>query len=55
MFDFIVVNVKKLMVVVYIECILIVNVVDGKEVCSFCVKEEVILVVNINGVFGKNF
>lgn len=55
MFDFISVNVNKLMVVVYIECVLIVIVVDGQEVCGFKVNEEVILVVNINGVFGKNF
>ncbi|MBD3827224.1 protein translocase subunit SecD [Stenotrophomonas sp.] len=55
MFDFTAANVKKPMAVVYTERIPTVNVVDGKEVRSFRVKEEVISVANINGVFGKNF
>jgi len=41
--------------VVYTERIPTVTMVDGKEVRSFRVKEEVISVANINGVFGKNF
>ncbi|MEN5039290.1 MULTISPECIES: protein translocase subunit SecD [Stenotrophomonas] len=55
MFDFTSANVNKPMAVVYTERIPTVNVVDGKEVRSFRVKEEVISVANINGVFGKNF
>jgi len=55
MFDFTAANVNKPMAVVYTERIPTVNVVDGKEVRSFRVKEEVISVANINGVFGKNF
>ena len=54
-FDFTSANVNKPMAVVYTERIPTVNVVDGKEVRSFRVKEEVISVANINGVFGKNF
>lgn len=55
MFDFTSANVNKPMAVVYTERIPTVNMVDGKEVRSFRVKEEVISVANINGVFGKNF
>ena len=55
MFDFTSANVNKPMAVVYTERVPQVNVVDGKEVRSFRVKEEIISVANINGVFGKNF
>lgn len=55
MFDFTSANVNKPMAVVYTERIPQVSMVDGKEVRSFRVKEEVISVANINGVFGKNF
>ena len=55
MFDFTSGNVNKPMAVVYTERIPQVTMVDGKEVRSFRVKEEVISVANINGVFGKNF
>ncbi|MEG2804849.1 protein translocase subunit SecD [Stenotrophomonas sp.] len=55
MFDFTSANVNKPMAVVYTERIPTVNMVDGKEVRSFRIKEEVISVANINGVFGKNF
>ena len=55
MFDFTSANVGKPMAVVYTERIPQVTMVDGKEVRSFRVKEEVISVANINGVFGKNF
>lgn len=55
MFDFTSANVNKPMAVVYTERIPTVTLVDGKEVRSFRVKEEVISVANINGVFGKNF
>ncbi|MFN4162625.1 MAG: SecDF P1 head subdomain-containing protein, partial [Stenotrophomonas sp.] len=50
MFDFTSANVNKPMAVVYTERIPTVNMVDGKEVRSFRVKEEVISVANINGV-----
>ncbi len=55
MFDFTSANVNKPMAVVYTERIPTVETVDGKEVRSFRVNEEVISVANINGVFGKNF
>ncbi len=55
MFDFTSANVNKPMAVVYTERVPQVSMVDGKEVRSFRVKEEVISVANINGVFGKNF
>ncbi len=55
MFDFTSANVGKPMAVVYIERIPQLAIVDGKEVRSTRVKEEVISVANINGVFGKNF
>ncbi|GAB3045858.1 protein translocase subunit SecD [Stenotrophomonas tumulicola] len=55
MFDFTSANVNKPMAVVYTERVPTVETVDGKEVRSFRVKEEVISVANVNGVFGKNF
>ncbi|WP_256645229.1 protein translocase subunit SecD [Thermomonas paludicola] len=55
MFDFTSANVGKPMAVVYTERIPQVTMVDGKEVRSFKVKEEVISVANISGVFGKQF
>lgn len=55
MFDVTSVNVNKPMAVVYTERIPQVTVVDGKEVRSFRVKEEVISVANINSPLGKNF
>ena len=55
MFDFTSQNVGKPMGVVYTERIPQVTLVDGQEVRSFRVMEEVISVANINGVFGKNF
>ncbi|MFN7136942.1 MAG: protein translocase subunit SecD [Thermomonas sp.] len=55
MFDFTSANVGKPMAVVYTERIPQVTMVDGKEVRSFKVKEEVISVANIQGVFGKQF
>ena len=55
MFDFTSGNVGKPMAVVYTERIPQVTMVDGKEVRSFKVKEEVISVANVNGVFGKQF
>lgn len=55
MFDFTSANVNKPMAVVYTERIPQVTVVNGQEQRSFRVKEEVISVANINGVFGKNF
>ncbi|MDR2871366.1 MAG: protein translocase subunit SecD, partial [Xanthomonadaceae bacterium] len=55
MLDFTGANVGRLMAVVYTERIPQVTVVDGQEVRSFRVSEEVISVARINGVFGKNF
>ncbi|MBN8793134.1 MAG: protein translocase subunit SecD [Stenotrophomonas nitritireducens] len=55
MFDVTSVNVNKPMAVVYTERIPQVTTVDGKEVRSFRVKEEVISVANINSPLGKNF
>ena len=55
MFDFTSANVGKPMAVVYTERIPQVTEVNGEEVRSFRVKEEVISVATINGVFGKNF
>lgn len=55
MFDFTSVSVGKPMAVVYIERIPQVEIVNGQEVRSTRVKEEVISVANIDGVFGKNF
>ena len=48
-------NVNKPMAVVYIERVPQVRVVDGKEVKTFQVKEEVISIANINEPFGKTF
>ena len=55
MFDFTTESVGKPMAVVYIERVPQVAMVDGQEVRTFRVKEEVISVANINGVFGKQF
>jgi preprotein translocase subunit SecD len=55
MFDFTSQSVGKLMAVVYIERIPQTTVVDGKEVRSFRVKEEVINAATIQGVFSKQF
>ncbi|MBD9367909.1 protein translocase subunit SecD [Xanthomonas sp. XNM01] len=55
MFEFTSMNVNKPMAVVYTERIPQVTEVNGEEVRSFRVKEEVISVANINGVFGKQF
>ena len=55
MFDFTSENVGKLMAVVYIERIPEVRMVDGKEVRSTRINEEVINAATINGVFGKEF
>jgi preprotein translocase subunit SecD len=55
MFDFTSENVGKRMAVVYIERIPQTTVVDGKEVRSFRVKEEVINAATIQGVFSKQF
>jgi len=55
MFDFTSVNVGKPMAVVFIERVPQVEIVDGEEVRSFRVREEVISVANIQGVFGRQF
>ena len=55
MFDYTSENVGKLMAVVYIERIPEVRMVDGKEVRSTRINEEVINAATINGVFGKEF
>ena len=55
MFDYTSEHVGKPMAVVYIERIPEVRVVDGKEVRSTRVNEQVISVATINGVFGKEF
>ena len=55
MFDFTSANVGKPMAVVYTERIPQVTEVNGEEVRSFRVKEEVISVANIQGAFGKQF
>ena len=55
MFEFTSANVGKPMAVVYTERIPQVTEVNGEEVRSFRVKEEVISVANIQGVFGKQF
>lgn len=55
MFDFTSVSVGKPMAVVYIERIPEVRMVDGEEVRSYRVNEEVISVANIQGVFSRNF
>jgi preprotein translocase subunit SecD len=48
-------NVGKLMAAVYIETISDVKLVDGKEVRTSRVTEEVINAATIQGVFGRNF
>ncbi len=55
MLDFTTQNVGKPMAVVYIERIPEVKIVDGKELRTAKVKEEVISVANIQGVFGPRF
>jgi len=55
MFDYTTEHVGKPMAVVYIERIPEVRVVDGKEIRTTKINEEVISVANINGVFGKEF
>ncbi|MDO5505648.1 MAG: protein translocase subunit SecD [Pseudoxanthomonas suwonensis] len=55
MFDFTSVSVGKPMAVVYIERIPETRVVDGEEVRTFRVNEEVISVANIQGVFSRQF
>ena len=48
-------NVGQLMAAVYIESIPEVKKVDGKDVLSFRVTEEVINAATLQGVFGRNF
>ncbi|WP_372014579.1 protein translocase subunit SecD [Pseudoxanthomonas sp. 10H] len=55
MFEFTSANVGKPMAVVYTERIPTVTMVNGEEVRSFRVLEEVISIANIQGVFGKQF
>jgi len=55
MFDFTSENVGKPMAVVYIERLPEVKIVDGKEVRSTRVSEEVVSVANIQGVFSNEF
>ncbi len=56
MFDFTSVSVGKPMAVVYVEYLPEVRIdAEGNEVHTTRVKEEIISVANINGVFGKNF
>jgi len=55
MFEFTSANVGKPMAVVFTERIPQVTMVNGEEVRSFRVREEVISVANIQGVFGKQF
>jgi preprotein translocase subunit SecD len=55
MLDFTQGNVGKRMGVVYVERIPEVKIVDGKEVRTNRISEEVINNATINGVFGKNF
>lgn len=55
MFDFTSENVGKPMAVVFIERIPEVRKVNGQEVRTTRVNEEVISVANINGVFGRDF
>ncbi|MGQ4583829.1 protein translocase subunit SecD [Lysobacter sp. F60174L2] len=55
MFDFTSQNVGKPMAVVYIDRIPEVRMVNGEEVRTTRVSEEVISVANINGVFSKEF
>jgi preprotein translocase subunit SecD len=55
MFDFTSQNVGKPMAVVYIERVPESRIVDGKEVRSTKVTEEIISLATINGVFSRNF
>ncbi len=55
MFDFTSANVNKPMAVVYTERVPEVKVVDGKEVRSYKVNEDVISIANVSSAFGKNF
>ncbi|WP_201313688.1 protein translocase subunit SecD [Dyella sp. EPa41] len=55
MLDFTTGNVGKPMGVVYVERVVETKVVDGKEVRTPKITEEVINYATINGVFGKNF
>src|SRR5690606_27016725 len=55
MFDFTSQSVGKPMAVVFIERVPEVRMVNGEEVRTTRVSEEVISVANINGVFGKEF
>ncbi|MBO9718397.1 MAG: protein translocase subunit SecD [Pseudoxanthomonas sp.] len=55
MFEFTSANVGKQMAVVFTERIPQVTVVNGEEVRSFRVREEVISAATIQGVFGKQF
>ncbi|MCK7593695.1 protein translocase subunit SecD [Pseudomarimonas salicorniae] len=55
MLDFTTESVGKPMAVVFIERVPETRMVDGKEVRTTRVSEEVISVATINGVFGKNF
>jgi preprotein translocase subunit SecD len=55
MLDFTTENVGKGMAVVFIERTPETRVVDGKEVRTTKITEEVISVANINGIFGKRF
>ncbi|KAF1696292.1 protein translocase subunit SecD [Pseudoxanthomonas daejeonensis] len=55
MFDFTSANVGKPMAVVFTERVPQVTMVNGEEVRSFRVREEVINTATIQGVFGKNF
>ncbi|TZF90134.1 protein translocase subunit SecD [Cognatilysobacter lacus] len=55
MFDFTSENVGKPMAVVYIERVPEVKTVDGKEVRTTRVSEEVIQIATVQGVFGKEF
>jgi preprotein translocase subunit SecD len=55
MLDFTTENVGRMMGVVFIERIPETKIVDGKEVRTARITEEVINYARINGVFGKNF
>ncbi|AHX12338.1 preprotein translocase subunit SecD [Dyella jiangningensis] len=55
MLDFTTGNVGKPMGVVYVERVVETKIVDGKEVRTPKITEEVINYATINGVFGKNF
>jgi preprotein translocase subunit SecD len=55
MFDFTSQNVGKPMAVVYIERVPETRIVDGQEVRSTKITEEIISLATINGVFSRNF